>query len=168
MTEVELINKNLKKLHGTDFTDRPIFRVVWAPSQTEKRVGEFNEFYGSIFVRTSFGMHERKKYPWVGERWVLEKLVTARVDWLPESANGHYEPIWVFEDSEKNYLAPKWFAIEFLLNQLMNKTILTPGDMRRDDEDKFQKEIEYFEDVISEHTSPLMSALHAREAVVVP
>lgn len=173
MTEVEFINKKLKQEFSTDLTGRPIYRVVWAPSETEKRFGTFREYHHGIIIREFSGLHERKKYSWIGERWVLEKLVTLPVDWIPESANGHYECIYTFQDKFGNYLPPIWSATEVLLNILLGKVNVgqekeTPGDIERAEEKRYQKDIEYFEDVISEHSSPIMSALHAREAIVVP
>jgi len=100
---------------------QPLFRVVWSNHQNERRRGTFNEFYGELFVRTTFGVHERPKYPWIEDRWVLERWYPAEVvhhDDLPESNRGTYEPIYVFQDGEGKALPPVWRVVQLILYAL--------------------------------------------------
>lgn len=70
--EAKRINEYLN-LQEHNLSGQPIFRLVWANDQFELRHGEFNEFKGSLFVRTVYGVKKSLKYPFFQGCWVLEE-----------------------------------------------------------------------------------------------
>src|SRR5713226_957386 len=138
MENIKLINKRLTKLYGSvivgkdrfggifkqgDLSRRPTFRLVWSETEYEKRYGTYNVFYGNLFVRTETGTLEMKKYPYVKDRYILERLVHMPNPELPESNAGHYEGVFVFQDKHGNYLKPIWKAIEYACQRLLNAQV---------------------------------------------
>lgn len=77
MTDKELaqINKHLKR-YGIVTDGRQRYRLVHNVNLTERRYGEFNLFYGDIFLRTEESVQETPKYPMIKPgNYILEKLV---------------------------------------------------------------------------------------------
>lgn len=163
---IDEINQKLIDRYGKDLYGNPKYRVVWSNGQTEKRVGVFNEFYGKIFIRQVSGLREVRKYPYIQDRWVLEKSFPNPYRDEVES-NITFEPIWTFSDFQGNYVYPEWRAIELLIYWLENPVKLTPGQLDSIEEDKFLKEIDYFENYLA-GDSWIQNALATREAIVVP
>jgi hypothetical protein len=118
---IVVINKHLKDAFGIDtITSSPLFRIVWSEDQFEKRLGTYDDFSpGGIFLRTVTEVREAPKYrQWIKEKYVLERLVVVpevNSDDLPESKVS-YEPLWVFEDKNGNYLPPKYEAAKFAID----------------------------------------------------
>lgn len=147
---VEIVNKRLKKYHGLNPYREPNFRVVWAPHQREMRRGLHNEFYGEIFVRQTFGTYERKKYAYLGERWILERWydgsMTQHPD-LPDSRRGSYEPIFVFEDAQRKELPVNWRVVEKVLWAIFNPQSSSEAKASLEAEAERQKVEEYKKDL---------------------
>lgn len=164
---VDEINKKLVEKYGCDLYNNPKFRIVWTSSQTEKRKGTFNEFYGSIFVRQVTGIREVPKYPFAKERWVLEGISPNPYSEEVDSKLS-YEPLWVFQDKDGNFLMPVWRAIELIIYSLQNPEKLTPGQMDAKDEEKFKEEVEFFDNYLAGDSTWIGNALATREAVFIP
>lgn len=97
---MEEINKFLENTYGKNLFGQPIFRIVFSADQQEKRLGKFAEHYGKIFLREFTGVREVPKYPWIKDRWVLERWAPGVLAYTPEiigSEAGTYEPVQVFE-----------------------------------------------------------------------
>lgn len=164
--DVKDINKRLLDLYGKDLYGNPRFRIVWSDSQTEKRSGTFNVWYGKIFVRKEVGIREVPKYTYINSKWVLEQISPNPYEDV--DAKLSYEPLWVFQDKKGNPLQPVWSAVEIILYSLFNPQKLTPGQLKEQEEKEFAKQIQDFEDQLSGETSYLASMLANKEAVVVP
>lgn len=119
MTEVERINKYLVESFGATLQGKPLWRLVWSDKQFEYRHGTFHEFWNDIFLRSETTTKLRPKYSHVKERWILERYFPSEFTQcaeLPEaSLAGSYEPIYVFQDKEGNYLAPNLRVVDFFI-----------------------------------------------------
>lgn len=178
MENIKLINKRLLEEYGTGIfisktqetipDARPKFRVVWADEQYEIRKGTFNIFSGGIFLRTEIGIKKVRKYSYINERWILEKLVYAPTEELPESEKGHYEIVWNFESKDGKYLKPIWIAIDLLVKTLLGRSKWHRGqkEINADEAAKFRKEIEEFEEQLDIST-PLQTQFRHGEAVII-
>lgn len=166
--EFRKINDWLFQSQGVTPAGGPKFKLVWSDNETELRKGEFNEFYGSIFLRSFSGIKEVPKYSYIQERWILEMWIPYANKELPESENkGTYEPFWVFSDKKGNYLRPTMKAVQFLV-EFTQKTARVPSmtrasELREEDQIQLDKEIAEFMDRLD--TSPLLNSLEMRDAV---
>jgi hypothetical protein len=163
---IQNINKWLKTQGLTPFGE-PIFRLIWSDESFEYRRGTFNDFYESIYLRTVTETRKVPKYNYIFERWVLEIWSPATSPELPESLErGSYEPFFVFEDKDGNYLPPAFKAVQFIINasQQVRSTPLTrASDLITEASLKEDKEVQHFMDQID--TSPISNALHMREGL---
>jgi len=169
---VDLINRRLRKM-GLNLSSQPLFRVVWSNHQTEKRRGTFNEFYGDLFVRTTFGIHERSKYPWIKDRWVLERWFPPELVYhedLPDSNVGSYEPIYVFQDADGNALPPVWRVVQLIIHAIMNPVSPTLRKSQLELEAEKMKNEEYVRDLesVGGEVSPVEERFARKEAVFIP
>jgi len=122
---IEDINKKLYE-RGRSLDGRPILRVVWTSDEWEIRFGEHNEWSssGNIWLSSWVGAKWVRKYNYMMDRWVLERLTFLPLDneivkkELPHARNGTYEPLHVFIDKNGNPLPVMWEAIEYALKVL--------------------------------------------------
>jgi len=117
---IETINQRLKDYFGIDtITGAPIWRVVFSEDQFEKRMGTFDDISpAGIYLRTVTEVRNVPKYrQWIHQKYILEQLVVVPIHQMQELADNavSYEPLWVFQDKDENYLPPAWEAIEFLI-----------------------------------------------------
>lgn len=171
-TEAKVINMALEFTHGRDVVrDKPKFRIVWSTIESEVRYGHYSVYYMEhIFLRDETGYLTVAKYPDAGDRWVLETFVYAPIAEVPESKNGHYEPLYVFRNSKGEYLPPLLDICHIIIKSLRANNIREIiNELGRMDSKKLEKEIEYFKDVLEDELgSVLVTALRDREAVTVP
>jgi|ERR1035437_4046659 hypothetical protein len=166
LVAIEKINDWLKEFGGENPQAEPFFRIVWSNDQYEIRNGEFNIFSGMLFLRTEIGDKLVRKYNYIHERWILEK-------WFPQSlvrntetpavTNGDYEPFYVFQDKNGNYLFPTLKVVEFIFYSMMHGKPSTEQEILTEMKIKEDKEIQTFMDMID--TSPIGNALRMKEAV---
>ena len=119
---VDFINECLK-VYGHNQYDDPIFRVVFSDNQIEKRQGIFNDYYGSIFIRTVREIREVLKYPWIKRKWILERWAPGEISYhkdLVTEKNGVYVCVYVFQDVNCNYLPPLLKVCEIIIKSLLN------------------------------------------------
>lgn len=153
---------------GKNPLEQPMFKLVWSDNEIEKRHGTYEIFYGDIFVRTEVGLKEVPKYSYISERWVLEMWVPYENVEIPETVGkGSYEPFWVFQDKQGNYLRPTIKALQFLV-EFTQKTAKVPSltraaQLREEDQIKFDQEVAEYMDRLD--TSPLINSLSLRDAV---
>lgn len=118
--QIESLNKQLVNLFGIDsLTGRAMWRIVWSEDQREKRLTEFTpEGLQMLFPQVM----ELKKYPYIKEKYVLERLVLVPVVHereLPVSKLS-YEPIFQFCDAETGeYRPPTIGASKFIIDTLL-------------------------------------------------
>lgn len=164
-TEVKEFNKKLRHEFGLLY-DQPRFRLVWSEDLLETRQGAVETFYGHIFVKRETGFHQLKKYSYLKDRWILEQSNLSLNPELTQVVG--YEPVFVFQDNQGNYLEPVWRAIYLLVDSIMNPRKLSPSDLAEEERTQQEKEIAFFEQYLSGETSYVASMLANKEAVVVP
>lgn len=158
--EAKNINDFLASQEKIPNTEKPMFRLKWSNDDYEWRKLDNGEFK---FVR---------KYPFINNRWMFQQFMPpdiVKALELPESNQGYYETLYVFEDKWQKALPLNQQVIEFLLyhirrpqSSLAIKTAIAE-EMQLSDEiaDK------YFDNEF-ETSSPVVSLLHSKEAIVVP
>lgn len=138
---VQVINQQLKDLYSVDIvTGLPIFRVVWSEDQFEKRYGTFTDYVPgtNIFLREVTEVREVPKYrQWIHGKHILERLVLVPPQNMVElvEAQISYEPLWTFEDRNKNYLPPRLDACKFIIDavlaaQAVNKMMIDGSEQK--------------------------------------
>lgn len=169
--DIKNINKMLDKVHGRAFNNRPWYRVVWTSDQTEKRMGVFRDYHGSIFIREHRGVREVPKYndPGHRDRWVLEKLIFIENPELLQLSNeGSYEPIWIFRGPGGSYIKPVWKSVEFLIGMLNTpKEHQTQAMLDAAEESTLEAETASIKDMLDDVTDTQI-ALRQGEGIVVP
>lgn len=169
--KVKIINDKLTEIFGTNLYGKPIYKISFSDNEREYRTGIFNEFYGSIFIRTLTGTQFRKKYPWIKSKFIIEKWIAPDKIYskeIPDSINGSYEVIYVFEDMERNYLEPiervsiivchanqnpmNFWELKEFLDEYQNKS------------EKLEYDLVYY----GMDTTPTSLALATGEGIIVP
>jgi hypothetical protein len=148
-----IINDYLKTV-GTNPMGEPLFRLVWSDSQHEKRHGVFDEYYGSLYVRTVAGVRDVPRYPYLKGRWILEM-------WR----NGTYELLYVFEDKHRNALPLNLRVVQLVVHHVMERRrsrAAIESTIVEEENAKEEAELQHYMDMID--TSPIQNALHLKEA----
>lgn len=118
------INSYLREEFGTTLSGIPSFRVAWSDSQTEIRKGTFERKYKGIYLDTVTLAEERKKYPLIKERWILEKLVPPHSCYTDEIVSaketGSYECIYIFQDVDSKYLPLNQEVARIIVTAILN------------------------------------------------
>jgi hypothetical protein len=148
MEPLLILNRRLKDKYGT-ISDHARYRIVWSTTETEKRKGRFNDFYGPIFLRTVEGIREVPKYPFYKDRWVLEMYTG--ISYFTSEVVDHngYEPLFVFDNNGK-YLDPVWRAVEFILYRANSPVKRSASDIADEDRAKEEAEERYFFDYLTD------------------
>ena len=154
MPNTNIVNSiNIKLLDlGKHLDGRASFRLIWSTNQLEKRIGDFEDYYGHILIRRTYrALREVQKYPYCLDRWVLEKLTflnpnhpTVQAELVTRKAYD-YEPLFVFQDKDNNPLAVNWPAVDWIINSLMNErteSIRTEAMFDAEDAREEEKEID--------------------------
>ena len=170
MEKIETLNQRLIDYYGLDSdTGRPIFRIVFADDQTEKRmVTETHSGFQLLFPT----MAEVKKYPYLKGLYVLERLVIVpdiNQREIPTSKLS-YEPVWAYRDANNNPLPPIWPATQFVVDALyeaLGKTAKAKYPDNEKVEDR-AKRIEGLQEELFGNETEVGDALRYREGVVVP
>src|SRR6187402_3004152 len=142
------INKRLLLLYGKEkYSLQPKYRIVRSEKQTEKRYGSYDVLTQEtgIWLGVKQGLVEIKKYWYMKDTWLLERVEpnTNRRDVFYDKYT--YEPIFPFLDKDDNLLPLNWRAIEFIVGKLERaerKVMLTEEDHRQEEEKKQKAEEE--------------------------
>lgn len=173
MESLETLNQRLVDHYGIDSdTGRAMFRIVWANDETEKR----------LMATLDTGIHllypevrEVKKYPYLEDLYVLERLVYIpyiNQEELPVSKLS-YEPLWAYKDGEGNPLPPIWNATKFVIDSLYaalgKKSLAKYVDSEKNTtpEGREQRIIELEGELFGNETETC-DALRYHEGIVVP
>jgi hypothetical protein len=161
----ESINKRLVTLYGSDLILRPRFRLVWSGDVTEKQDGEHHEYSASgELLRIFKGIKEVPKYQNIGvfDRWVLEILSD-----IPNGQDD-YEPVFVFQTSDRKFLPPAWKAIEVLCYAWQNRhnKDAKPKELT-DEELREMSEAGIFEELFGNSTN-VSDAFREKSAIALP
>lgn len=166
---VDTLNLRLSDLYGRSAEGRPYYRLVFSTSQTEKRRGEFEDYYGKIFLRRFVGVREVPKYSYAKDRWILEVLLPIKNSEIFGSEYfGSYEPLWVFQDKDGNFLQPNWKVIEIIIHWNHNREVKSPADMERDEEAWYAKQEQQEFERLDDEMPTVVSKLASREGITVP
>ena len=166
MTEEQRsLNNWLRESYGKTVSGKTRFRLVWSEDITEKRKGEFSEFYGKIFLRSVVGIRELKKYNYINNRFILEIWVDNDLSSngeVPEAKNGDYAPLYVFEDGKGQPLPINHKILTFLIAAVEKK-------VRKDNEvsekEAEEKEIQAQYESMDDHPADFRTFGEARNAV---
>src|SRR6187402_3523840 len=118
MESIETLNTRLIDFFGTDAdTGRPMFRIVWANDELEKRlVNESPEGIHYLFPEVK----EVKKYPYLQDLYVLEQYVLVpefQEHELP-TAKKSYEPLWAYCNDQREPRPPTWPATKLVIDTM--------------------------------------------------
>lgn len=110
------INNQLREHFGIDtVTSEPIWRCAWANDQYEMRLVDTTpEGLQLLYPELKL----RPKYPWVKDRWILERLVQVP-DFQAFELGGKkvsYECMWRFEDRNNFPVIPIFEACKFIVD----------------------------------------------------
>src|SRR6187455_1397061 len=119
------VNDRLLRIYGKEtLTGLQKYRIVWSGTQTEKRFGSYDVLTQEtgIWLGVKQGLVEIKKYWYMKDCWVLERVEpnTNRKDIFYDKFT--YEPILTFLDKDNNPLPLNWRAVEFLVNRIEKAT----------------------------------------------
>lgn len=118
METIETINQRLIDHFGVDTaTGQPLFRVVWADDQVEKRLMHTLDSGIELLYPT---VREVKKYNYLSGVHVLEHLVVVPEFQRAELADVKlsYEPVWSYKDEHGKPLPPLWEPTKFIVDTL--------------------------------------------------
>ena len=139
------INNKLIRIYGREpITNKPRYRVVWSEFQTEKRYGSYDVLTQEtgIWLGVKQGLVEIKKYWYMKECWLLERVEPNinRKDIFHDKFT--YEPILTFLDKDNNPLPLNWRAVEFLVNRIEKATRIfkTEADHQEIEDKRMEEE----------------------------
>jgi hypothetical protein len=117
MESLEILNQRLVDYFGKDTnSDRPIFRIVWADDEVERRYTHHTDA-GIVLLFPE--VREVKKYSYLPHVFVLERLVIVPEEQQRElGVKTSYEPIWAYRDRNNNPLPPIWDATKLVIDSL--------------------------------------------------
>lgn len=173
MESVPILNQRLIDYFGLETNSGlPMFRIVWADDETEKRLVDETEMGISLPYPE---VREVRKYPYMKHLFVLERLVVVpdeNVHELPTSRLS-YEPLWSYCDHNRNFLYPIWDATKFVIDTLY--AALGKASMAKyvDSEKNTTKEgrearISELQKELFENETETGDALRYKEGIVVP
>lgn len=120
MESIERINDWLRKEYGIETTSsRPMYRVVWANDQLEKRLMKYTDSGLQLITPE---IREVPKYKQFKDMYVLERL--SYIDSVDPTIKEmtvqevSYEPIWSFVDNKLNPLPPRIDICKIVIDTL--------------------------------------------------
>lgn len=149
MENIEIINRQLIDHFGiaTD-SNKPIFRVVWSEDQYEKRLTKFTPEGIELLYEQIMTM---KKYSWLKDQWILERLEIVpefqQVELAGEKIS--YEPKWAFPEG----VVPVFWACKLVVDTLY--AALGKKSMVKYVDEEAKNPIEYREERINKLTEEL-------------
>jgi hypothetical protein len=115
---IENINKKLKEEFGYELDGRPRFRVVFSDDQFEKRWIQFTD---EGFPLLEPEVRELPKYrQFIQQKYILERLVPV-IGETDLTEKMSYEPCWVFQDKNQNYLPPFYDGCKLVIDSMYMK-----------------------------------------------
>lgn len=159
---------NWLNLQEHNFKGEPIFRVVEADKEFERREGTYNEFKGDLFVRTVYGVKVTPKYPQLKNLWILEQWFDAnRVHTESVQHHNGYECIYAFRDKNFNPLPIRLDVVKLIIyakHKARNSEKLMKS-LLQDAVDEKERIADQFTYDAIDPSSPIESALHFKEGV---
>ena len=166
---IERINELLIKEFGREFNNWPRFRIVFSEDQFEKRMTDctddgFPLLYPEVRLLPKYKQYVKQKY-------ILERLIPIKGE-TDLTTNISYEPAWVFQDSEGNYLPPLFDACKFIIEAIYSQIEAAGNFTRYKDKNISPEErdikLKDMEDTLFGNETPVGDALRHKYGVVVP
>lgn len=138
METIEMLNRRLIERYGQYRTDKPWFQLRMSNTIVENQYDTFIDFLKGtdIFLREVTETRRVKPYGHIDPpKWILERLIANP---NPEILVGEklvYASIWVFGLKGDVYgepIEPKWIALEFVIDNLLNSQRIDPITGRND------------------------------------
>jgi len=112
---IEEINARLVNEFGRESNGQARFKIVFSEDQYEQR---WTEFTDEGFQLLNPEVRLLPKYrQWIKAKYILERLipVVGETDLTTEIS---YEPAWVFQDKNQNYLPPFFDGCKFIIEAI--------------------------------------------------
>ena len=124
---IESINEKLAAEFGLEFNSEPRFRVVFSDDQFEKRWTKFTDegfelIHPEVRLLPKYKQHIRAKF-------ILERLIPI-IGETDLTTNISYEPAWVFQDKDGNYLPPWFEGCRYVIDAIYSQ-IARAGTFKR-------------------------------------
>jgi hypothetical protein len=173
MESIETLNTRLVDFFGTDSNSgKPMFRIVWANDETEKRmVGETENGVQLLFAEVRLV----KKYPYLKDLYLLEQLVAVpdmNIDELPTQKLS-YEPLWAYCNDKRIPRPPTWPATKLIIDTMF--AVKGVHSLRKyvdselnTTEDGRQERIKLIHEELFGDETETGDALRYKEGIVVP
>ena len=116
---IDTINRQLVDFFGIDTSSsQPMWRVVWAEDQYEKRLTDFYNGVELLYPEVKL----LPTYSWIKGRYILEHLVAVPEVNIAELPGQKitYSLIWTFENGKNEYLPPNIRACQFIINIVLS------------------------------------------------
>ncbi len=165
---IESINEKLLIEFGTEFGDTPRFRVVFSEDQYEKRWTEFTD-EGFELLHPEVRLLPKYKQ-FIREKYILERLVpvVGETDLLTKIS---YEPAWVFQDKNGNYLPPFFegcrYVIDSMYQAIGRANTFTKYKDKNVSAEERAAELKKVEDQLFGNETDMTDALHYGSGVTV-
>lgn len=173
METIEVLNQRLVDYYGLDSdTGKPIFRIVWANDELEKRLVHTLDSGINLLYPV---VKEMKKYPYLKDMHVLERLVIVpdanKLD-LP-TYKMSYEPVWTYCNDKREPVPPIWNATKFVVDTLyaalgkksLRKYIESEKETTKEGR---EEKINELQRELFENETDVCDALRYKEGIVVP
>ena len=164
-------NQRLLTYYGRHrFDSRPLFRVVRAGEEFERRYGTFNDFHGDIWYRQVEEERLVQKYPYLPEEtYVFESL---RPNALPNEVREGpliYDLVWAMLDKDDNPLPLRWGPVELIVYNLFNpRPKPSISDLAEAEQKAFDKEVEWNKMVLQNANPLLVAKIRSGQAIYRP
>ena len=172
MENVKLIDKQLLNLYGKTVDNKSKFRLVWSGGLLEQRHGTFTRYAGNVYLGEHTGRELCKKYSYIKDRFILERYAP-EANSNPEIDSDGYEPLYVFQADNGDYLVPRLDVCQIYINAYL---AIKNGEVQKknakmietEDSEQFDKDVKEIEEALMANcSSPLMSQFHDGEAIII-
>jgi hypothetical protein len=168
---IEYINQKLIDEYGYELNagGLPKFRVVFSDDQFEKRLTEYTD-EGFQLLQPEVRLLPKYKQ-WIHAKYILERIIPI-VGETDLTTKVSYEPAWVFQDKNGNYLPPFFEGCKHVIESLMSKIQGANTFTRYKDKNVSPEErkiaLEKVENELFGNETDLTDNLHSGSAIVVP
>jgi hypothetical protein len=167
--QIEDINKRLLNEYGREFDNQPRFRVVFSEDQYEKRLTDFTD-EGFELIHPEVRLLPKYKQ-WIRHKYILERLVPI-VGETDLTTKVSYEPAWVFQDKDGNYLPPFFEGCKHIIESMFSAIGKANTHTRYKDKnvsiEERRAELQRVEDELFGNETSVGDALAYRTGVTVP
>lgn len=127
---IETINYYLNKEYGLAFNSQPNFRVIFSEDQYEKRWTNYTDEGMELLFPEVRNLPKYKQ--WIKEKYILERLIPiiGETDLTVEFG---YEPAWVFQDKNGNYLPPWLDGCRYIIDAILSAAGRSTGHAKYKD-----------------------------------